>query len=389
MKTTEQCHVNIESTVGLNPPKSTGQTKSKKCKQPAISRSIVAPENESNPSEVPRPFSSEVADKTQIDVKPIAESEVYKIYCRNKDPKEAMKQIKKMKTCILFEKARYSVPDEEKLKSCYEEILKENIFPPGNSSREAKWTQIMKFLNWQISLPFKKVPIARKMNDGTVKDDHEKISSVIDNAYTRIEILFPNGLECWYIKDFERGIAVSKWYRGISFPRNWHTTCCLGYGQRMAMLNMMGITNSMIKSYYAESLKKKEFIKILWMDFAETIVYGKVKDFLPDYGFFEGVAGFSEIKESFEETETDTIIIVNATLQLYYYNEYLEVRRDYSIYRGKSTRQVKLTPRSKNEKEEMKNEAKKNAMKAFFKSHFGITEFNDISIDELQLIGCK
>ena len=244
----------------------------------------------------------------------------------------------------------------------------------------------MNFLNTRsLYTPREKVSITRKMNNGMMIEDRISLEEVMLCGFTRIEILLPNGLEHWYVKDFESGIGVSKWYRGICFPKsNRGSDHGLYYGCGMVMLNMMGITNSVIKSYYAKRTKKEKLIKISWIDFAEPFVRYKQGYLLPKLSRFQSENWF-DIQD--KATESDTTITV--ALRLYYYNYFDRVRRDYQTYIGKSTRPVKLTPRTKNEKEEMIIEAKKIALQALFKDLFEIAEFNDISVDELQLIGCQ
>ena len=53
----------------------------------------------------------------------ILNSEVYKIYCREKDPEEAMKKIKELKNCISFQKSTMPIPDEEDFKNACETAL--------------------------------------------------------------------------------------------------------------------------------------------------------------------------------------------------------------------------------------------------------------------------
>ena len=54
----------------------------------------------------------------------------------------------------------------------------------------------------------------------------------------------------------------------------------------------------------------------------------------------------------------------------------------FKYFRGTSTRPLKKR-RPTNEKKTMETEAKNVALKEFFKDSFGITEFNDILVDEL------
>ena len=155
--------------------------------------------------------------------------------------------------------------------------------------------------------------------------------------------------------------------------------CGWQYGDRMTVLNVMGVTNAAIKRCCAQS-KKKEIFKISWLEFAETFVQSKVDCFIPDYCNWNRGADFE-----FEESTTDTTVTMKATLRLYYYSEDGVIQRYYKDYYGESTRPVQTNLSN----QDMKKEAKKNVLMTFFKDRFGITQFNDISIDELLLIGCK
>ena len=53
----------------------------------------------------------------------ILNSEIYKIYCRNEDPKEAIKQIRELKTCIYLYPATRAILAEDALKRESEKTL--------------------------------------------------------------------------------------------------------------------------------------------------------------------------------------------------------------------------------------------------------------------------
>ena len=53
----------------------------------------------------------------------ILKSEVYQIYCRNEDPKEAWKQIKKLKSCVVVRKAKTTFLAEKDFKNACETAL--------------------------------------------------------------------------------------------------------------------------------------------------------------------------------------------------------------------------------------------------------------------------
>ena len=74
----------------------------------------------------------------------ILNSEIYKIYCRNEDPKEAIKQIRELKTCIYFEQSTQPALAEDDLKRESEKTLNELWkFEPLDDS---KFIKIKKYL---------------------------------------------------------------------------------------------------------------------------------------------------------------------------------------------------------------------------------------------------
>ena len=108
-----------------NLPNSIGQTPAKKRKLSMVSRSCAT---------------------STLDAE-ILNSEVYKIYCRNEDPKEAMKQIKELKNCIdFYEPDHFYETDEEDLKLGFEKTL-ENLWSFGPSG-SSKWTHIKHAVNF-------------------------------------------------------------------------------------------------------------------------------------------------------------------------------------------------------------------------------------------------
>ena len=69
---------------------------------------------------------------------------------------------------------------------------------------------------------------------------------------TKIILIQPNGYEVWFIKDFDKGSGISKWYRGYAYTVN--------AAVRIAKLNAMGIETQ-------ASDKTSE--NISWFRFAE------------------------------------------------------------------------------------------------------------------------
>ena len=305
----------------------------------------------------------------------ILNSEVYKIYCQNEDPKEAMKQIKNMKTCIFFKEPVLPLPKETVLKKGFDEALKNLLW--SGSSRHSKRDRIQRFLDAKPdSSPFgtRRVPIVIKG-----KMQSRCLFTIMQFCFTEIQILLPNGYEYWYVKNFESGVTVSKWFRGVSVEQSrdyW------GYGKRMARLNVIGLTNSNIEKYYYESFEK-QLKKRTWVDFANEVLQ---ENFDKDHLFLDQPILRRWPRNAFvdyvvEERTTDDIDEVNVTLRI---RKVDEQRNWHTLasWHGKSTRPLKKE-RPNKEKEEMTKEAKKAALIECFKERFGFTEFNDFFIDEL------
>ena len=170
-------------------------------------------------------------------------------------------------------------------------------------------------------------------------------------------MLLPNGMEYWFIRDFENGPGRSKWFRGVSvlpYPE----------GAKIPVLNIIGLTNTAIRAYYYEHYLKQNQEKIPWFKLAETLVFECDR------------TGYNKSLDC-KESKTDCAYEAIATFEFTTYGG--ENKR----YIGKSTRPVKKTRRPKNEKETMEKEAKKAALMEYFKERFGFTNFNDIHRDEL------
>ena len=284
----------------------------------------------------------------------ILNSEVYKIYCRYEDPKEAIKQIKELKTCIYFHQATEPILAEETLKRESEKTLNElwKVQPLDDS----KFVKIRKYVNFTAGY--------------SIFNLNDKMSQAINYRFTRINMLLPNGYECWYVSNIEKGTGLSKWYRAQS-------TSSSGVGQ-LAQLNVMGITEATIQKLQYDHFLKEKSEKTLWFDFAYTVLGWHMGSFFPS-------RRCPSFQLDFAEAETDTENVVNASLRLTDLDDNSLNWKTFKIYHGKSTRPLKKTrrPRSQEEKNEMKKEAKKAAMMEIFKDRFGFTEFKDLYVDEL------
>ena len=374
-----------------NIPNSVGHIKPKKRKLSSLSSSTTTRQESSISSSLLEATSNPIAsqssksictvDEYQLDDS-ILNSEVYKIYCRNEDPKEAMEQIKKLDSYMWSTEPGLPFPKEADLKRCFEDALK-NLLRRGRS----KWERIKKFLENKIYIgDITDITFSLTVDDKPRKTD---IDDIMFKCYTRIEILLPNGFEFWYIKNFEGGVGVSKWYRAASHSYN-------NYGDNLVRLNIIGLTNIMIEQYYQEDYLKRNNVKIPWLDFAEDLLRQDLKRFYPDNVKPRRVDFY------FEEVNFDTMIEVTATVDLRSVDEsikrsdfdsyqgYINAQKSicrfptFKTYRGKSTRQIKSKNTiSKNKKEEMRKEAKKAACIECFKDRLGYTDFSDISIDYL------
>ena len=393
----------IKQEVGMpNMPNSVGQSQSKKRRISSISRSTsTSTSDESVRSDAAITVSTSTNTEKQSDsVQPeveesILNSEVYKIYCQNEDPAKAKEQIMKLKNCISLREPRKPFPSEETLKRGLDKTLKR-----------------------LGSLTFNSIKI---FNDvGSLHLSLEEVINEVIECFTKIIILLPNGYEKWYVKNFESGPGLSKWYRGITVPDYDDYSFAPSYifGNTIAKLNILGLSNSMINKLHYENYLSKHSKKIQWLDFAERIVRdGCIHGW--DW-FFPG----KNLKTNFEFTEiqTDRMISVQATFRLLCdpvnassddsdyecYDECTELPcieasycmqssyqcmksssvkksfKTFKRYEGvSSTLPRKKTRTPKNEKERMQKEAKKAALMEFFKDRFGFTEFKDVLVDDL------
>ena len=191
-----------------NSPNSVEQTETKKRKLSKHQKSyLLSPTS---------PATSNTTETTHSDTQSniddsISKSEVYKIYRRNKDPKDAMKQIKKLKNCISFEEPRWTFPNETDFEITCKKALR-TLLSFGTS----KFETIKRFLEegsyyeetFQTMVPICIPEIAQFATD---------LDKIMDNCFTRIKILLPFGFEFWYVKKFEGrrwGIKMVPWSFG-------------------------------------------------------------------------------------------------------------------------------------------------------------------------------
>jgi len=179
----------------------------------------------------------------------ISNSEVYKTYCREQDPEEAMKKIKELKGFISFEKS-WSEPNEKELDRMSKYTL--NKLWKQKPRCESKFDKVKRFVDDRIYGLM-----------GAFYDN--KTMGGILYRLTKIEMLIPNGYEYWYVADFDKGPGSSKWYRGAS--------CYSSTAQKLAQLNVMGITNSILDQLQYNHYLSNHSREIKWLDFAEEFTW--------------------------------------------------------------------------------------------------------------------
>ena len=368
-----------------NIPNSAAQIPAKKRK--LSSTSSASSRNLDPPSQLTRNHQADVGSGDHVNNvqdtvdEAILNSEIYKIYCRNEDPKEAIKQIQELKTCIFFEQSTQLALAEDDLKRESEKTLN-NLWNVEPELGDSKFIKIKKYIGYDIN----QYGLDDYENNQYDSDDYENDQYGLDDLnktmwhainfrFTKIKMLIPNGYECWYVAKIEHGPMVAKWYRAESTDS---FGVCL-----LAQLNVMGITEATIQKFQYNHYLKDKIEKTPWFDFASSVLRGNLSFLFPNY---------RQPRHAFdiEEAKTDTEIVTNASLRLTQLinsdnrDEQCLSRKTVKTYNGESTRPLKKIRNSVKEKEEMTKEAKKAAMMELFEEHFGFTEFKDLYVDELQ-----
>ena len=166
-----------------------------------------------------------INEKADVDDKTL-NSEVYQIYCRHKDPKEAMKEIGRLKSCWTSELATKPFPSEEDFKSMCETAL-DRLWKLEPRLGDSKFERIKKFINGDIT--------SSQLSNS---DDKVNMITFFNECMSWISIVLPNGYEFWYIANFEQGPGKSKWYRVES--SNIYQVVKLAY------MNVLGINTGRI-----------------------------------------------------------------------------------------------------------------------------------------------
>ena len=180
----------------------------------------------------------------------ILNSQVYQIYCRNEDKKEAMKQIKELKTCVFFKESTEPFPTEQDFKQACEKCL-ETLWKMEPRLKDSKFTKVKKYIE------------VGHFNHALCNFDHG-MCKMLNDCFTKIRMIIPNGYECWYVANFEKGPAQSKWYRAESSNET--------RSENLAELNVMGVTKATIDKFQFLHNLKPTLKAISWFDFAYEVV---------------------------------------------------------------------------------------------------------------------
>ena len=81
---------------------------------------------------------------------------------------------------------------------------------------------------------------------------------------TKIILIQPNGYEVWFIKDFDKGSGISKWYRGYAYTVN--------SAVRIAKLNVLGV-----ETPASDETSERRPQTVSWLRFAEDLVKHSLK----------------------------------------------------------------------------------------------------------------
>ena len=212
--------------------------------------------------------------QTQILNDSILNSEVYKIYCQHEDPKEAMTKIQQMKHCSKFLEAKIT-PSEGILSRRLQSIFKTtflSVFPKDTIFYRKDLEEYNSTIGIYDAISKYKIKID---NEGNVEKNQKSSSSkkktftieqLFMNSLTKIILVQPNGYEVWFIRDFDKGSGISKWYRGYAYTVN--------SAMRIAKLSALGIeTPASDKTSEIRSPTSS----VSWLRFAEDLMKHSLK----------------------------------------------------------------------------------------------------------------
>ena len=158
-----------------------------------------------------------------------------------------------MKTCLGFRQPKKPFPAEEDFKRACKKTLKK-LWEMEPRLRDSKFTKIKKYIDEN------KTKYALHQLDS-------EMNEMINDCFTIIRMLIPNGYEFWYVGNFEKGKSASSWFRVESSKED--------STHYLAELNVMGITRATIDKYQRRRHWKK---KMIWFDFAYDSVLGNLNE---------------------------------------------------------------------------------------------------------------
>ena len=159
-------------------------------------------------------------------------SEVYKIYCEHKDPEKAMENIIKLINCLSLKVPNGHGPGSPGC-SDHQGLVTPGHLQSNDQNFETAVETIRKFFE---PTAFPDLSNLKKLNffvDGHTDGMFRKAFESISKCTTTIKMIHANGFEFWIVTDFEKGPAISKWYRGHAInPKA---------AENLARLNLAGI----------------------------------------------------------------------------------------------------------------------------------------------------
>ena len=173
-------------------------------------------------------------------VEDVSNHEVYKIYCRYEDPKNAIEKIKEQKNCLFVHEPQNNKDVEIGVKTI-RRFFGLTTIPDKDFSPDLN--AIKSFLS----------PRGEYLEYENILDAF----TLISRCSTTIKMIQPYGYEYWIVKDFEKGPGISKWYHGQAVDVS--TT------ERLAFLNLAGIK---IPEVGEKGRKWQQ-----WTDFARRLAF--------------------------------------------------------------------------------------------------------------------
>ena len=170
----------------------------------------------------------------------VANSEVYKIYCQYKDPKNAIMEIEDLQNCLFIHEPQNNVDIEVGLKAIWR-FFGQTTIP--NKDFTPDLVSIKSFINGNSGY----------LEYGNIQDAFTMIS----RCSTTIKMIQPYGYEYWIVKDFEKGPEISKWYHGQAVE--------FWTAKKLAFLKLAGIGIPAVD----ERIRRWQ----VWTRFAERFIF--------------------------------------------------------------------------------------------------------------------